>query len=122
MRPDSFLRTLACAADDPAVPVRVCFTLRDDFVRQVARSTEARTLLGGLFVLKTPGRERLQEILERILRTTGFAWESPGLVDEMARSVESEPAALPLLQFAGQMMWERRDRDRRLLTSESTFA
>ncbi len=116
---DLFLRTLACAADDPVVPVRVCYTLRDDFVGQVARSADARTLLAGLFVLQTPGRERLQEILERALKASGYTWESPSLVDEMARSVESEPAALPLLQFAGQMMWERRDRERRILTTGS---
>lgn len=115
----AFLRALASAADDGAGSVRVCFTLRDDFVGRVADSGVARQLLAGLFVLQTPTGERLRDILQRALSAVGYEWESPELLQEMTEAVRGESAALPLLQFAGQMMWERRDRVAKRLTREA---
>jgi len=115
----AFLRALASAADDGAGSVRVCFTLRDDFVGRVADSGVARQLLAGLFVLQTPTGERLRDILQRALSAVGYAWESPELLQEMTEAVQGESAALPLLQFAGQMMWDRRDRASKRLTREA---
>jgi hypothetical protein len=46
------------------------------------------------------------------------AWE-PGLVDDILAEVRDEPACLPLLQFAGTLLWERRDRARKLLTRDA---
>ena len=45
----------------------------------------------------------------------GYRYDDPALVDEMVSAVRGEPAALPLLQFACQMLWDRRDRDQRIL-------
>ncbi len=46
----------------------------------------------------------------------GFRFEDEGLVEEMVGSVEGARGALPLLAFAVSRLWERRDRERKLLT------
>ena len=44
------------------------------------------------------------------------------LVDAMLGQVESERGALPLLAFAAAQLWQRRDRERGLLTHEAYAA
>ena len=46
----------------------------------------------------------------------GYRFEDEGLVEEMVASVEGARGALPLLAFAVSRLWERRDRERKLLT------
>ncbi|HEY3354120.1 MAG TPA: protein kinase [Polyangia bacterium] len=111
-----FMQALCTAADDPQDPVRVVFTLRDDFLGRVAEGAEAREALSRLTVIRSPGEEALQEILTKPLQAVGFTYDEPQLAPDMVRAVRGEPAALPLLQFAGQMLWERRDRARHVLT------
>jgi hypothetical protein len=60
-----FLEALSTAADDPQGPVRVVFTLRDDFLGRVAEGQAVRDVLGHVTVLRSPGRESLREILVR---------------------------------------------------------
>jgi hypothetical protein len=111
-----FMAALAAAADDRDEPVRVCFTLRDDFLGRLADGPEARAALSRLMVLRAPGREALTEILTRPLAAVGYRYDDPTLVGEMIDAVGAEPACLPLLGFASRALWERRDRDRRLIT------
>ena len=49
----------------------------------------------------------------------GFAFESDETVDEMINSLATETAALPLLQFAAQKLWEGRDTKEKLLSRKS---
>ena len=46
----------------------------------------------------------------------GYGFEDDALVDEMVGAVEGARAALPLLAFAVSRLWEKRDRERKLLT------
>lgn len=115
----AFMQALAWAADDPDSQVRVIFTLRDDFLGRLATGGWAQEALGRVQVLGTPGPLVLTEILTRPVEAVGYRYEDPELVQEMVQSVKGEPAALPLLQFAGQMLWERRDPKQRLLTREA---
>ena len=46
----------------------------------------------------------------------GYRFEDEALVDEMVASVEGARGALPLLAFAVSRLWEKRDRERKLLT------
>ena len=110
-----FMQAICTAADDPAGPVRVTFTLRDDFLSRLASSAEARAALGQLTVLRSPEPGALREILVRPLQAVGFGYDDPALVDEMVAAVRGEPACLPLLQFAAQLLWDRRDREHKLL-------
>ena len=111
----AFMTALCTAADDPRGPVRATFTLRDDYLGRLAEGDAARDALGHVIVLRSPDPAALQEILTRPLQDTGFDYDDPALVDEMVAAVEGEPAALPLLQVAGQMLWERRDRENKVL-------
>ncbi|MBI5532042.1 MAG: serine/threonine protein kinase [Deltaproteobacteria bacterium] len=112
----AFLDALSLAADEPAGPVRVVFTLRDDFLGRVAETRAMSDVLTHVTVLRSPGPSALREILVRPVRLAGYGWEDESLVDEMLQAVRGEPAALPLLQFAAQMLWEHRDSERRVLT------
>ncbi len=111
----SFLAAVGMAADDEDSPVRVLLALRDDFLGLLAEGGEARAVLERVSVLGSPGPAALEEILSRPVQAVGYAWEQPELVARMVAEVEGEPAALPLLQVAGRMLWERRDTQRRLL-------
>lgn len=111
----SFMLALATAADDPMGPVRVIFTLRDDFLGRLALGPEVREVLSRVTVIRTPQARVLEDILLRPLEATGYCYDDPGLVAEMVNAVKNEPSCLPLLQFATQTLWERRDREQRLL-------
>jgi WD40 repeat protein len=114
----AFLVAVCTAADDRQDPVRVCFTVRDDFLGRLAEdcdSAEVRAALSRVLVLRTPGPPALAEILTRPLEIIGYRYEAPSIVEDMVSVIRGEQAGLPLLQFAARMLWERRDRERRLL-------
>ncbi len=110
-----FLDAVFLAADDPLGPVRTVFTVRDDYLGRLASLTTARDALGRLVVLGRPGPAALREIMTRPLTAVGYDYDDPTLVTEMVEAVQGETAALPLLQFTGRLLWERRDRGRRRL-------
>ena len=112
---EAFMEAITSAADDPAEPVRVVFTLRDDFVGRVAVGRRARDVLGRVVLLGPPGPEALRQTLLGPLAATGYGFDDPALPDQMIRAVHGEPASLPLLQFTMRLLWERRDVQRRLL-------
>jgi serine/threonine protein kinase len=111
----AFMEALCMAADDPMGPTRVVFTLRDDFLGRLAVGEVSRQTLGRVTVLRSPRPEALEEILARSVAAAGYHYDAPELVREMVSAVEGEAAALPLLQVAGQTLWEMRDRDGRQL-------
>ena len=110
-----FMEALGAAADDPQEPMRVVATLRDDFLGRLAESPESLALLGRVSVLHSPNAETLAEVLSCPPESMGYRFEDPQLVPQMVQSVGGEPAALPLLQFAARMLWDRRDGQRKLL-------
>jgi WD40 repeat protein/serine/threonine protein kinase len=115
-----FVSALAWAAEDPQDPVRVLFSLRDDYLGRFAESTEAQRFLSQVMILRIPDSAVLQEIVERPVRQLGYRYESEQLVQQMIQTVQGEVGGLPLLQFACRKMWEQRDRQQRLL-QESVY-
>ncbi len=63
--------------------------------------------------------EALRRALEEPAKAEGFRFEE-GLVGKMTAAVEGERGALPLLAFAVSRLWEKRDRERKLLTHGPT--
>jgi WD40 repeat protein/serine/threonine protein kinase len=110
-----FMAAICLAADEPQDPVRVVFTLRDDFLGRVAEGPEVRDSLGHVTVVRCPNEDALAQILTRPLELVSFAYDDPALAEQMVAEVRGEPAPLALLQFATQLLWDRRDRGRRLL-------
>ncbi|MBI4703325.1 MAG: protein kinase [Deltaproteobacteria bacterium] len=111
----AFIQAICTAAADALDPVRVAFSVRDDFLGRLAVSAEAREALSHVTVVQRLDRAALEQTLLRPLAATGYRFEDPALAADMVASVAGEPAGLPLLQFAAQMLWERRDESRRLL-------
>jgi len=113
---DAFMHALATAADDPDLPVRVIFTLRDDYLGRLASSAVVRRAFARVTVLERPTSAALKAILVQPLRAVGYSFEDDDLPSEMVAEVVDELAALPLLQFAGRQLWERRDQQAHRLT------
>ena len=114
-----FLEAVCAAADDPASPVRVVLTLRDDFLGRTASIPLAREVLGHTMVLRSPGPEALRLCATRPLELAGYRYDDRSLPDEMVAAVADEPACLPLIQFACSELWRSRDTDRRLVLRAS---
>jgi len=111
----AFMQGLCAAADDPDTPVRVVLTMREEFITRLAEGPGVREALSQVTLLRSPSPEALREILLRPVEAVGYRYEDRGLVQEMIAEVQGEAACLPLLQFAGHRLWERRDRQRELL-------
>lgn len=111
----AYLRCICLASDDPADPVRVVLTLRDDFLGRLALDTDIRRALSRVSVVHPPGPAGLTRILEAPVAARGFAWETPDMVAELVAATDGLVASLPLLQVAGALLWERRDPDQRII-------
>jgi hypothetical protein len=112
-----FLQAVCTAADDADGPVRVIFTVRDDFLSRLAEVDEARQALSQVTVLQSPAPPALAEILARPLAAVGYAFDDPELIGRMVAAVHGEPVSLPLVQFALGMLWAERDQEKHLLTT-----
>ncbi len=110
-----FLEAICSAADDVLSPVRAIFAVRDDFLGRLHQGERIRAVLGGVTVLQRPGREAMEQVLWRPLRALDYEPDDPELFAEMVDEVHEEPACLPLLQFTARLLWERRDREQRLV-------
>jgi hypothetical protein len=111
----AYLRSICLAADDPADPVRVILTLRDDFLGRLALDADIRRALSRVSVVHPPGPAGLTRILEAPVAARGFAWEHPEMVTELVAATDGLVASLPLLQVAGALLWERRDSENRTI-------
>src|SRR5690606_33477927 len=109
---ERFFTMLALAADDPLEPVRVIYTIRDDYLGRVSS-------VQSVFVLGPLDETRLRRVITSPLDRLGYAFDAPGIVDEMLAEVRDSSAALPLLQFACRALWDARDVSRRLLLESS---
>ena len=114
----AFLSVLTSSADDPLDPVRLVFTLREDFLGRLYELLPAPEALGRLTIMTSPGPEALEQTLTRPLAAMGYDCDPSDLPRRMVEAVQGEDASLPLLGFAARELWERRDRQRRRLTLE----
>lgn len=112
----AFLDALGAAVYETDENVRVILTLRDDFLGQLPTSKDFGRALERLTILRPLGRDELREALVEPLRQRGYRYESPELVEAMLDQFASEPARLPLSQFAGRRLWELRDEERKIIT------
>ena len=99
--------------------VQVLLSMRDDFLFHC----HAHEPLGPAFADLTPlgplGDAGLRRALVQPALACGYRFEDEALVDEMVDEVGHERGALPLLAFAASRLWEKRDRERGLLTREA---
>jgi WD40 repeat protein len=96
--------------------VHVLLSLRDDFLMRCHEREALVSVFEHLTPLGTLGAEGLRRALVEPAKREGFSFEGESLVVEMLESVEGVRGALPLLAFAVSRLWEKRDRERKLLT------
>jgi serine/threonine protein kinase len=115
----AFLRALAGVADDASSPLRVVVSVRSDFLDRLGDVPEflARATPGLLF-LRPLDRGGLRAAIEQPLVGTGVRLDE-GVADDMVAALDGTTGALPLLQFAAATLWDRRDRERRVITRQS---
>ncbi len=113
-----FTSALAAVAEDPLDPLRVIFTLRDDFIGRFADNRDAQDMLERVFILRTPDAEALKEILVKPISHLRYKYSSEKFIHRIIQEIEGEPAGLPLLQIAGQILWENRDKESKTLLEE----
>jgi hypothetical protein len=114
---DRFAALLGRLASETGV--HVLLSLRDDFLVRSQAEAPLREVASNLTILLPLSSEGLRRALVEPSKKLGYLFEDDALVEEMLDAVEGERATLPLLAVAVSRLWERRDRERRLLTREA---
>ena len=114
---ESFTAVLRRFADQS--DVNVLLAMRDDFLIACNDHEALSPIFSDLTPIKTPSRTALRRALINPAAGSGYTFEDEKLVDELLEAVEGEQGALPLLAFTLARLWEERDRERRMLTSEA---
>ena len=96
--------------------VHVLLSIRDDFLLQCQSFEDLRPVFSDLTPLGPPAGDALRRALVQPALVSGYRFEDERLVDDILRDVAQERGTLPLLAFALARLWERRDRERGLLT------
>jgi WD40 repeat protein len=109
-----FLGRLVLEAD-----VQVLVAMRDDFLFHCHAHEALAPILSDLTLLGPLSESGLRRALVQPALACGYRFEDEALVDEMVREVGRERGALPLLAFAASRLWDKRDRERGLLTREA---
>jgi serine/threonine protein kinase/WD40 repeat protein len=99
--------------------LHVILSLRDDFLFRLHEHESLAPAFSDLTPLGTLGESALRRALVQPALSCGYRFEDESLVDEMVGEVVKERGALPLLAFAASRLWDKRDRERGLLTREA---
>ncbi|HWO25658.1 MAG TPA: protein kinase [Kofleriaceae bacterium] len=106
-------------ADVAAASWRVVLTLRDDFLGRLAAAPAMRPHLSAVMHLGPLTTADLRAAITGPLDNAGYTPDAIALVERIVGDVAGQAACLPLLQFACQSLWERRDvAARRVLAAE----
>lgn len=114
---ERFASLIAHLASDANIHVVV--SLRDDFLIRCCEHPPLEPILKEMTVLLAIGREDLYRAVGEPAKKRGYSFEDSALVEEMVKSVEGVRGALPLVAFALARMWEKRDRERKLLKRDA---
>ncbi|MHC4934225.1 MAG: nSTAND1 domain-containing NTPase, partial [Planctomycetota bacterium] len=109
-----FLRRLVDDAE-----VHVLLAMRDDFLYKCHHYEPLRPIFDALMPLEQPNADSLRLALVEPAGRLGFAFDNEELPGEMIAQVEGERGALPMLAFAVARLWEKRDREKRILTNRA---
>jgi serine/threonine protein kinase/WD40 repeat protein len=99
--------------------VHVLLSMRDDFLMRCHEQEALVEVFEHLTPLGPLSEEGTRRALEEPAKREGFSFEENALVAEMLESVEGARGALPLLAFAVARLWEKRNREKKLLTRKA---
>ncbi len=114
---EGFAALLGRLADD--ADVHVVLSLRDDFLLRCFEQPPLAPSVTPLTVMLPLKRDALRRALVEPALKRGYRFEDGALVEEMVEAVEGARGALPLLAFALGRLWEKRNREKKLLTREA---
>lgn len=97
----------------------VLLSMRDDFLFHCQRFETFSPIFSELTALGAPTGAALRRALVQPALRCGYRFEDEPLVDLMLAEVEGERGALPLMAFAVSQLWQKRDRERGLLTRQA---
>lgn len=102
------------AGDVPGV--KLLIAVRGDFLTRVASLPELGPLVTrSLHLLRVLGPADARHAVVDPARAKGVHFESDAMIDQLTRAIDSDPGALPLVQFALAELWQRRDTERGVL-------
>jgi WD40 repeat protein len=110
----ALLGRLASEAD-----VHLVLSLRDDFLIRCSDHPPLAPVFSEITPLTALTKEGLERAVVEPAKKQGYRFDDEALVGEMVALVEGVRGALPLLAFAVARLWEKRDRERKLLTREA---
>ncbi|MCP3870690.1 MAG: SUMF1/EgtB/PvdO family nonheme iron enzyme [Gammaproteobacteria bacterium] len=114
-----FSRLLARAANLPGI--RIVATLRADFYQNcVEQQVLAELLRNGSYPLAAPGIDALYEMITRPASRVGLCFEEQ-LVEHILEDTGTEPGALPLMAFALEKLYEKRNEGELTQSAYDTF-
>jgi len=91
---------------------RVILTVREEFRSRIVELSPLSPYLDKAWYSMRPmGYDALRAAIEKPAERQNLQFQ-PGIVDDLAKKVLGQPAALPLLQFTLRSLWEARDRNR----------
>ena len=99
--------------------VHVLLSMRDDFLFHCQKHESLAPVFSELTPLGTLSPSALRRALVQPALACGYRFEEEALVEEMVSEVSQERGVLPLLAFAASRLWEKRDREKGLLTREA---
>ena len=95
--------------------VRVVITARDDFLVPLGAVPGLRDALETIHIVRPLDGEGLRAAVVEPARAFGYAFEDAAMVERIVGELAGRSAAMPLLGFAMQRLWEGRDEQRRLI-------
>lgn len=107
----NLLGRLALEAD-----ARILLSVRDDFLFHCHRFEPLAPIFSEITALGAPTGAALRRAVVQPALRCGYRFEDESLVNDIVGEVEGERGALPLMAFAVSQLWQKRDRDRGLLT------
>ncbi len=99
--------------------IHVLLSLRDDFLFHCQDHEPLSPVFSELTPLGRLSASGLRRALVQPALACGYRFEDDALVEEMVSEVSRERGVLPLLAFAASRLWEKRDREKGLLTREA---
>ncbi|HEY7698961.1 MAG TPA: serine/threonine-protein kinase, partial [Vicinamibacteria bacterium] len=99
--------------------VHVLLSLRDDFLFHCQKHESLSPVFSELTPLGALSPSALRRALVQPALACGYRFEDDALVEEMVSEVGRERGVLPLLAFAASRLWDKRDREKGLLTREA---
>ncbi|HEY2748897.1 MAG TPA: SUMF1/EgtB/PvdO family nonheme iron enzyme, partial [Polyangia bacterium] len=103
-----FFSALRALAREKDAAWKLILVVRDDFLGRLYQ-TQLGDSVSSTLALRPLGVTDLEAAIRGPVERCAYAFDPPDLPKRIAADVVGQPAALPLLQFACQAIWERRD-------------